>query len=61
MDDTELFIRLYYFGTIQMGMTPETFWFMPIGLFLDLWACHRQWLGLDKVKRALSIDEIIPI
>ena len=43
-----------------MGMSEDEFWLMPIGLFLDLWACHKQFLGLEKAHKATNIDEIIP-
>jgi len=43
-----------------MGMQPEEFWLMPIGLFLDLWCAHKQWLGLEKPARVQSIDDVIP-
>jgi len=43
-----------------MGMTPDTFWNMSIGLFLDLWACHQQYIGREKPYKALSIDDVIP-
>jgi hypothetical protein len=59
MSDKEMFIRLFYFGTVVMGMSPDEFWFMPIGLFLDLLCCHMQWLGLDKPKQVFTIDDII--
>ncbi|WP_185741310.1 hypothetical protein [Clostridium sp. KNHs216] len=49
-----------YYGTVQMGMGAEEFWLMPIGLFLDLWACHKQFLGMEKPKQTFSIDDIIP-
>jgi len=55
-----LFTRLYYYGTVQMGMSAEDYWLMPIGLFLDLWACHKQFLGMEKPQRNWSIDDIIP-
>jgi len=44
-----------------MGMSWEDFWYMPLGLFLDLWACHKQFLGLDKPKIEMTIDAVIPI
>jgi hypothetical protein len=44
-----------------MDMSAEEFWLMPIGLFLDLWACHKQFLGIEKPKRAVTIDDIIPV
>ena len=31
--DAEVFTRLLYYGTVQMGMDAEEFWLMPIGLF----------------------------
>ena len=40
-------------------MSAEEFWLMPIGLFLDLWACHKQFNGLAKPKREYDIDDII--
>jgi len=52
---------LYYYGTVQMGMSAEEFWLMPIGLFLDLWECHKQFLGLAKPLQYMSIDDIIPL
>ena len=60
MTDNETFTRLLYYGTVQMGMSDEKFWLMPIGLFLDLWACHKQFLGLEKPQAPLSIDSVIP-
>jgi len=39
-------------------MEPEQFWLTPLGLFLDLWTCHKQYLGLEK--SAQSVDDIIP-
>lgn len=44
-----------------MGMGAEDFWLMPIGLFLDLWTCHKQWLGLETAYKQWNIDEIIPL
>ena len=60
MNDAETFTRLLYYGTVQMGMKPEEFWLMPVGLFLDLWACHKQFLGLEKPVREQSIDDLVP-
>jgi len=34
-----------------MGMDAEEFWLMPIGLFFDLWACHKQWHGIEKPRK----------
>jgi hypothetical protein len=44
-----------------MGMSAEDFWLMPIGFFMDLWTCHKQFLGLEKAQQHLSIDDIIPL
>lgn len=33
---------------------------MPIGLLLDLIECHKQYHGLAKPRRELSIDDVIP-
>lgn len=35
-------------------------WLTPFGLLLDLWECHRQFLGMASPKREMSIDDIIP-
>ena len=56
-----MFTRLFYYGRIQMGMSADEFWFMPIGLFLDIWTCHKQFLGMEKAKKNLTIDDIIPL
>ena len=61
MTDDESFTRMLYFGTVQMGMSEDRFWLMPIGLFLDLLACHKQFLGIEKPKREQSIDDAIPL
>ena len=45
---------------MQMGMSADEFWLMPIGLFLDLWTCHKQFLGMEKPKKNITIDDIIP-
>ena len=33
---------------------------MPLGLLLDLWECHRQFLGMVKPKKEWFIDDVIP-
>jgi hypothetical protein len=57
--DDELFTRLLYFGTVQMGMRADEFWLTPIGLFLDLWACHKQFVGLEKPRIERTIDDVL--
>ena len=61
MTDEELFTRFYYYGTVLMGVRADDFWLMPIGLFLDLWTCHKQFLGIEKPKKLATIDDIIPL
>ena len=60
MTDAETFTRLYYYGTVQMRMSADAFWTMPIGEFLDLWACHKQFMGMEKAHGEQTIDDIIP-
>ena len=43
-----------------MGMGSEEFWLMPIGFFLALGPCHKQFLGMEKPKKTRTIDDIIP-
>jgi hypothetical protein len=57
----EVFTRLYYYGKVQMRLTDDEFWTMPFGLFMDLWACHKQFLGIEKVRREQTIDDVAPI
>ena len=33
---------------------------LPFGLLLDLWECHKQFLGMARPKRELNIDDVIP-
>lgn len=60
MTDEELFTRLFYYGTSQLHLSSEEVWLTPFGFLLDLWECHRQFLGMAKPKWELSIDDIIP-
>ena len=51
-----------YSGPENLGdrlMKSENFE-MPLGLLLDLLECHKQYNGLAKPKRDLTIDDIIP-
>ena len=61
MTTAEVFTRLYYYGTVQMRLSADDFWTMPFGLFMDLWACHKQFLGIEKVKREMTIDDVVPL
>lgn len=60
MSDSELFTRLLYYGTVQLCRSEEETWLMPLGLLMDLWECHKQFLGISKPKRELTIDDVIP-
>jgi hypothetical protein len=55
-----LFTRLLYYGTVQLRRGEEETWLTPFGLLMDLWECHKQFLGLAKPKRELTIDDVIP-
>lgn len=55
-----MFTRLLYYATVPLGRSEEEAWLMPIGYLLDLWECHKQFLGLARPKRELFIDEIVP-
>ena len=60
MTDDELFTRFIYWGKTQLLYSDEEVWLMPIGHLLDLIACHKQFLGWEKPKKELSIDDILP-
>ena len=55
-----MFTRLLYYGTVHLNRSEEETWLLPIGLLLDLWECHCQFLGMRKPKREMYIDDIIP-
>ena len=52
--------RLLYYGMAHLSLRMEEVWLLPFGLLMDLWECHRQFLGLAKPKRELTIDDVIP-
>lgn len=58
--DAELFTRLLYYGLAHLNLSQDEVWLMPFGLLLDLWECHRQYNGIAKPKRDLTIDDIMP-
>lgn len=60
VSDEELFTRLLYYGLSQLHLTQDEVWFMPFGLLLDLWECHKQYHGISKPKAEFFIDDIIP-
>ncbi len=44
VNENELFTRLLYYGTVHLNRTEEETWLTPIGLLMDLWECHKQFL-----------------
>lgn len=60
MTDDELFTRLLYYGVVQLRLSQDEVWLTPFGLLLDLWTCHKQFLGIEKPKIEHFIDEVIP-
>ena len=44
----------------HLNLTQDEVWLMPFGLLLDLWECHRQYNGIAKPKREITIDDVIP-
>ncbi|MGB4658308.1 MAG: hypothetical protein WBI07_03895 [Mobilitalea sp.] len=55
-----MFARLLYYGVTQLRRPEVDVWLMPIGELLDQWEIHKQFNGLEKPKRELFIDDIIP-
>jgi len=55
-----LFTRLLYYGTVHLRRTEEETWLTPLGLLLDLWECHKQYIGVAKPKVEIFIDDVIP-
>ena len=55
-----MFTRLLYYGTVHLNRSEEETWLTPLGLLLDLWECHKQYLGISKPKIEVFIDELIP-
>jgi hypothetical protein len=45
---------------VHLNRSEEEVWLTPIGLLMDLWECHRQFLRMATPIRELGIDEIIP-
>lgn len=58
--DDELFTRLLYYGLAHLNLTQDEVWLIPFGLLLDLWECHRQYNGITRPKREITIDDVIP-
>jgi len=45
---------------VHLNRSEEETWLMPLGYLLDLWECHRQFLGMAKPKVELFIEDAIP-
>ena len=52
-----------YYGMAHLNLSQDEVWLMPFGLLMDLWECHRQFMGLAKrePKQVLTIDDVIPL
>jgi hypothetical protein len=44
-----------------MNMDADEFWLCPLGLFMDLWECHKQFLGIASPKVEVFIDSVLPV
>ncbi len=55
-----MFTRLLYFGTVHLNRSEAETWLTPIGLLMDLWECHKQFLGISKPREEVFIDDLIP-
>ena len=60
MNDDEVFTRLLYYGTVHLNRSEEETWLLPIGLLMDLFECHKQFLGIAKPKVETFVDDVIP-
>ena len=49
-----------YYGMAHLSLTQDEVWLMPFGLLMDLWECHKQFMGIAKPKQVLTIDDVIP-
>nr|DAH29095.1 MAG TPA: hypothetical protein [Caudoviricetes sp.] len=45
----------------QLHLSSEEVWLMPFGFLMDLWECHKQFMGISKPKREADIDEVVPM
>ena len=43
-----------------MNLTEDEAWLTPLGLLLDLWECHKQYLGVSKPITEMNLDDLIP-
>ena len=61
MNDSELFTRLFYYGTAQLHLGSEEVWLMQIRIQSVMLECHKQFMGIAKPKREADIDEVVPV
>jgi hypothetical protein len=50
----------YITVTVHLNRTEDETWLMPLGFLLDLWECHKQFLGVAKPIIEADIDDVIP-
>ena len=43
----------------HLNLSQDEVWLMPFGLLMDLWECHKQFMGIAKPKQVLTIDDEI--
>ncbi|MGI6412556.1 MAG: hypothetical protein ACOXZ5_02655 [Syntrophomonadaceae bacterium] len=60
VSEQALFTRLIYYGTVQLNRREEEVWLMPIGYLMDIWECHKQFIGISKPRKEYFIDDVIP-
>jgi len=46
---------------VHLNRTEEETWLTPLGLLLDYWECHKQYIGEAKPKIVYFIDDVIPV
>ena len=49
-----------YYGVAQLHLSMDETMLTPFGLLMDPWECHKQFMGISKPRRELTIDDVIP-
>jgi len=44
---------------VHLRRSESVFWLTAIGEILDLWECHKQFMGWAQPRREVFIDDII--
>ena len=39
-----------YYGMAHLNLSQDEVWLMPFGLLMDLWECHKQFMGDRKAE-----------